>query len=233
MTCHARQYSDQMMCGPCALQWDVNDPHPPRCQIAGQTVDEPVLAGPVPDLPRVVAFAGKKRSGKDTAAEVLIEQGYQSIAFADGLKVMLRALLAFRGCPEEMIDRLLDGDLKEEPTRFLSGHTARHAMQTLGTAWGRDQMMQDFWVDTTEDRLKMLGNPPVVITDVRRQNEADYVASLGGAVYRIARPGLQAPADEHISERLVGPLRVAGEILNTAPSADEFKARVKKHLIGD
>lgn len=30
--CKARQYSDQMMCGYCGLQWDVNDPDPPLCQ---------------------------------------------------------------------------------------------------------------------------------------------------------------------------------------------------------
>lgn len=29
--CRARQHSDQMMCGECALAWDVNDPDPPQC----------------------------------------------------------------------------------------------------------------------------------------------------------------------------------------------------------
>lgn len=29
--CKARQYSDTMTCGPCGLQWDVNDPEPPQC----------------------------------------------------------------------------------------------------------------------------------------------------------------------------------------------------------
>jgi hypothetical protein len=31
MTCHAVQMSDQMVCGQCGLQWDVNDPEPPEC----------------------------------------------------------------------------------------------------------------------------------------------------------------------------------------------------------
>lgn len=31
MTCHAKQYSDTMVCAECNLVWDVNDPHPPRC----------------------------------------------------------------------------------------------------------------------------------------------------------------------------------------------------------
>ena len=31
MTCKARQYGDQMICGKCGLQWDVNDPDAPEC----------------------------------------------------------------------------------------------------------------------------------------------------------------------------------------------------------
>jgi len=30
-TCRALQHSDQMVCGRCRLQWDVNDPDPPKC----------------------------------------------------------------------------------------------------------------------------------------------------------------------------------------------------------
>ena len=30
--CHARQYSDQMVCAPCGLIWDANDPEPPACR---------------------------------------------------------------------------------------------------------------------------------------------------------------------------------------------------------
>ncbi len=34
MVCYARQHSDQMVCGKCGLQWDVNDPEPPKCKTA-------------------------------------------------------------------------------------------------------------------------------------------------------------------------------------------------------
>ena len=34
-TCQARQYSDQMVCGPCRLSWDTNDPEPPVCPRTG------------------------------------------------------------------------------------------------------------------------------------------------------------------------------------------------------
>lgn len=31
MICKAKRYNDQMICGRCGLQWDVNDPKPPKC----------------------------------------------------------------------------------------------------------------------------------------------------------------------------------------------------------
>lgn len=38
--CEARQYSDQMLCDRCALQWDVNDPDPPECREGSKTPEE-------------------------------------------------------------------------------------------------------------------------------------------------------------------------------------------------
>lgn len=37
--CEARQYSDQMLCDRCGLQWDVNDPDPPCCAQVRQAKD--------------------------------------------------------------------------------------------------------------------------------------------------------------------------------------------------
>ncbi len=39
MVCLARQHSDQMVCGKCALQWDINDPEPPACRNAEKVVE--------------------------------------------------------------------------------------------------------------------------------------------------------------------------------------------------
>lgn len=222
-------------CTRCNAAWDLDDAAPEKC--VAEPADPSFLnGGPATEprqqpLPRIVAFAGRKRAGKDTAAEVLIDHGYAPVALADGIKVMLEALLRFRGCPEAMIERALHGDLKEVPSRWLGGRTPRYALQSLGTGWGRDMMDKRFWVDATDDRINAMDGP-VVITDVRLPNEVEFVMESGGAVYRVNRPGLDIPVDEHISERLVGELQVTADILNDAPSADEFKAHVKNQLIG-
>lgn len=31
-SCNAKRICDQMICGPCALQWDIDDPAPPKCK---------------------------------------------------------------------------------------------------------------------------------------------------------------------------------------------------------
>ena len=56
---------------------------------------------------------------------------------------MLRKLLACPGADAGMIRRMIDGDLKEAPTPLFEGRTPRHAMQTLGTEWGRDRIGRD------------------------------------------------------------------------------------------
>ena len=34
--CKARQYNDQMICGQCGLQWDIDDEDPPKCMGVGE-----------------------------------------------------------------------------------------------------------------------------------------------------------------------------------------------------
>lgn len=39
IVCHAKQYSDQIVCHKCSMAWDMNDPEPPQCPIqAGVTM---------------------------------------------------------------------------------------------------------------------------------------------------------------------------------------------------
>lgn len=50
--CVASQYSDQMVCSRCALQWDTNDSHPPRCgkQVKQARVGLNEAGSPVPPM---------------------------------------------------------------------------------------------------------------------------------------------------------------------------------------
>ena len=151
----------------------------------------------------LVAFTGLAGSGKSTACQALLDEGWIRVKFADGLKNMLRAF--YRSCGIEdsaYIEARIEGDMKEEPCPFLRGRTPRHAMQTLGTEWGRDCISPDLWVQAWRQRVGTLlsDGVPVVTDDCRFVNEADAVRRLGGRIVRVERPGLSTGA--HASEAM-------------------------------
>ncbi|WP_367354162.1 AAA family ATPase [Agrobacterium pusense] len=162
-------------------------------------------------LPPVIALTGLAGSGKSTASKYLVEKhGYQLVKFAGPLKDMLRAI----GLSEAQIE----GELKEEPCEWLQGATPRHAMQTLGTQWGRACIGPSFWIELWVRRVNQIiaKGGRVVVDDCRFPNEADEVRKLGGVVWQlVGRGGI---AGSHESEAGCGEPDV--EIHNTGDIAD-------------
>jgi hypothetical protein len=142
------------------------------------------------------------------------------------LDIDLLAYDSYRGADPATIDRMIDGDLKETPSRFLNGRTPRHAMQSLGD-WGRNDMQTDFWLDATMDRLDQVGD--AVITDVRYPNEAARVRGLGIPLLRVERPDQQS-SDAHSSEVQIRTLPVDGVLRNIAVSAEAFQAHAAREF---
>lgn len=150
-------------------------------------------------LPRVIGLIGPKGSGKSEVAKILAQDfGYQRIAFADPLKLMLKAF----GLTEDE----LWGKSKETPSALLCGKTPRWAMQTLGTEWGRKCISNELWTSAWQ-RMVLEGigkyGPTfrVVVEDMRFVNEADTVRSFDGAkILWIDRLKTRAE-DTHVSEQ--------------------------------
>lgn len=129
----------------------------------------------------VIGLKGRARVGKSTAAQYLINRGYERTSFAAPLKLMLKTLLEYQGVAPDIVWSMLNGKLKEEPTEFLSGKSPREAMQTLGTEWGRS-FHPDLWVNIWKNKV---GDSKVCVDDMRFSNEADAVRELGGYVIEI------------------------------------------------
>ncbi|OJH57796.1 deoxynucleotide monophosphate kinase [Agrobacterium pusense] len=177
-------------------------------------------------MPPVIALTGLAGSGKSTASKYLVEKhGYQLVKFAGPLKDMLRAI----GLSEGHIE----GAHKETDLAMLSGHTPRHAMQTLGTEWGRKCMGEDFWTNLWRSRVDgvLAFGGRVVVDDCRFPNEASEVRKLGGVVWRlVGRGGI---AGSHESEAGCGAADV--EIHNTGEIADlrrQLDVGLKWHFKG-
>lgn len=160
----------------------------------------------------LIGLAGRKGAGKDTVASVFLEQGFTNLKFAGGLKAMIATLLAYQGVDDAMIERMIEGDLKEVPSEFLGGKTPRFAMQTLGTEWGRDLISNNLWVGATMNRAGSVGD--AVITDVRFPNECEAVRKAGGLTIRIQASDQADVSDAHPSEAMIDDLPVDGVFAN-------------------
>jgi hypothetical protein len=154
-------------------------------------------------MSRLIAFTGPIGCGKSTAAEALIEEGWVRVKFADPLKNMLRSFYASCGIEDSaFVEARIEGGMKEEPDPFLAGRTPRHAMQTLGTEWGRNLIAPDLWTMAWQQRVLSMASREldVVVDDCRFANEAAAVRSLGGMVVRIDGRSSGAKA-KHASEK--------------------------------
>lgn len=155
----------------------------------------------------IIALTGYAESGKSSLADILVyEHGYMRTKFAEPLKTMLRSI--------GLGDAEIEGDRKAVPCRILQGKTPRHAMQTLGTEWGREMIGDSFWVQLWQDKALTIlaGGGKVVVDDCRFANEAAGVLNIGGAIWRIVRPGQIAGA--HASESGIDDLPSSTTICN-------------------
>lgn len=154
---------------------------------------------------KLIGLTGLAGSGKTTVSRYL-QRNYcfSTLRFAGPLKAMLWTL--YENATDQFftdvdIARRIDGDLKEEHCPII-GTTPRHAMQTLGTEWGRNCMSDDFWLRIASGRIDS-ARGRLVIDDLRFANEGDMIRSKGGIVIAIDRPGVIVTGGDHPSENVV------------------------------
>jgi len=154
--------------------------------------------------PLLIGLTGLAGSGKDTVRGVLErDHDFNGIAFADPIRDMLSALFASCGVSDEW---MTERDLKERDIPAI-GASYRKMAQMLGTEWGR-QIDPNFWLKITEAKVKYINeidSGAIVISDVRFPNEAEWIQSQGGMIWKIIRPGIES-VREHASEALVNQL---------------------------
>ena len=153
----------------------------------------------------IIGFSGKAGAGKDTAAEMLSvalriqNQLVRSDSFAAPLK---EACCKIFGWSDSVYT---DRDVKEVVDKYW-GFSPRTAAQLMGTEAMRAVFGNDLWIRALEHRL-----PPeyftkpvfTIITDVRFQNEANWVLSNDGFLIHIDRfqGTLEGDAINHASEQ--------------------------------
>ena len=170
----------------------------------------------------IVAIFGYKGSGKSAVAKRFELHNFMRRPIAAPLKEMLKAM----GLTKEQ----LWGSEKEKPSLLLGGKTARHAMQTLGTEWGRNMIHPDVWVRAWANTTPLDRN--VVVDDLRFPNEADHLISHGAYLVKVERPGYEPEGEVHESEAYVDRLPWDLRIVNNG-SLDSLTAYVKAFMSED
>jgi hypothetical protein len=139
----------------------------------------------------IVGLLGFIGSGKGTAGDMLKDMGFTPVSFAKGVKDVAAEMF---GWPRH----LLEGDTeqsrewREQPDKFWSKElgkdfTPRLALQLMGTEVGRDVFHKDFWIIKLKNYIQQNPNQNYVITDVRFQNEIEFVHSFNGVLIEIQR----------------------------------------------
>ena len=176
----------------------------------------------------IVALSGYAGTGKDTIADLLVTHvNFRKLAFADALRGEVASgydiditylidpttknspleALALRNAPGEFQDAVLLSlqDVPPSINGWLDQpRTPRQILQWWGTEYRR-RHQDDYWTSRVVDRLTYYirqGECRFVITDCRFPNEADAVHTMGGVIWQVTRPGVDAastPEGKHSS----------------------------------
>ena len=191
----------------------------------------------------VVGLTGYKGSGKNAVADILVrDYGFTAMAFADPLKRMLRNLDPIIGydlypgcCPEcddvpdvteiRMSDAAKfgfdDQSLKHSPW----AEEVRDLWERFGTDVFREED-EDYWVRKSAQAMAGSDAERIVFTDVRFENEADFIIGLDShhsgyydsSLWWVSRPGTFG--GEHPAEQMAGLLGEEIHILNDGSLED-------------
>lgn len=159
-------------------------------------------------MTKLIGLLGKKRSGKNTAAEGL-GRDWTPVAFADALRdTVLRVdpQMCTGTAVESLstvIDRLGWEDAKD------TFPEVRRLLRDTGDAFRA--VRPDIWVEIVLDAIAAVDGP-VVVTDVRFPNEYEALLAAGARLVRVVRPGL--PVDHHPSETALDDHPVHATVVN-------------------
>jgi hypothetical protein len=172
----------------------------------------------------IIGLTGYAQSGKDTFASILVEKyGYSRIAFADKIRDFLYGINPMVGCSptgylQDLVNLVGWDKAKQEPQ-------VRRLLQDLGIS-ARDLISEDIWVTAALSSVSK--DQRVVITDVRFENEAAMIKSMGGQLWRVKRSGV-GPVNDHVSESEMDGYKVDQIFVNNG-TLEELQALITTRM---
>lgn len=149
---------------------------------------------------KLVGILGKAGSGKDTVAAYLCtgeDVWCMQAALADKVKEVVKTVFDLEAV------LYADRAMKELPIPELDGYSYRKLAQLVGTECFRSVFGIWIWVSALHKRLletHWVGEA-VVISDIRYQNEVQWILEQDGIIVYLDRPDAQ-PVAAHSSEQI-------------------------------
>lgn len=180
----------------------------------------------------LIGITGYKRSGKDTAGEYFIKQGYIKYAFAGPLKKACQEIFMFT-------DEQTEGKDKEKYDDRWN-ISARKVFQRFGTEIFRENLAdfypemekikENFWTYRFkiwyENQLEINKDVKIVVTDVRFDNEANIIKELGGIIIKVERKN-KKNLDQHKSETSIEKIKCDYLVKNDSNIENYYKKLTK------
>ena len=161
----------------------------------------------------LIAFAGRSRSGKNTAADVLVRRcGFTKFSLAHPLQDACAQLIG-------MSHKQLYGG-QRDVMDDSHGSTPRRMLQLLGTDFVRASIADDFWVDRVLGDVRRAGCDFAVVAGVRFQSEVDAISRAGGCVFRLERQLDGDPGRCEEDAEGTGLTGLSGKIVNNGSMTD-------------
>lgn len=136
----------------------------------------------------IICLTGQKTNGKDTAGEIIIELGtaegirFKRLAFADTMKIMFANSLGIYEDEIEYINSKKNDCLSDKNHDLEI--TYRECLINFGQSV-KKHLGGDFWAHLAFSEIAPW--PDIVVTDLRFEEEAEYVRNLGGYIIHLYR----------------------------------------------
>lgn len=171
---------------------------------------------------KIIGLCGIAGSGKDTCALAIKESEINTEVFAFAWPLKEACKILFNFSDEQLHNSVAKEEIDERWER-----SPRQILQWLGTDILRNNIKKDFFIVNMKQRIDTSKAEYIVISDVRFDNEAELIRSMGGKIIKVVRSGKKnIKYSEHETELGISP-ELIDTIVENNGTIEEFKNKIK------
>lgn len=182
----------------------------------------------------IIGITGYKTAGKDSIADVLIENGFEKYSFADPIKEIAKIMFGwgdemFTPANKEKFDEFWGLKIRE-PLLALGTEFAQYTLPSMFPEFDK-RIGRKLWVKRFERWYESHRNENIVIPDMRFPHEQEVLRKYNAVFVRVNREQAVPKGAVHESESYVPQLEAHYEIDNNS-TLDNLRDSVLAMLKG-